>query len=191
MTATLWQVVPNAGQALIVSDWPQGGETDPEAERIMGTVIELVTKIRNARSESNVEPGRWIAAHISSPADSAGLESLRGEIGFLARIANDHLTVSDSPPTPHKSDIVIAVGDLVAVLPMAGLVDLDAERARIEKELANAQGEIERLTRQLSNPNFVERAPEKLVNDQRARLALVEEQLGVLTRRLADLSAVA
>ncbi len=86
---------------------------------------------------------------------------------------------------------MIAVGDLVAVLPMAGLVDLDAERARIEKELANAQGEIERLTRQLSNPNFVERAPEKLVNDQRARLALVEEQLGVLTRRLADLSAVA
>jgi valyl-tRNA synthetase len=82
------------------------------------------------------------------------------------------------------------VGDLVAVLPMAGLVDLDAERARIEKELANAQAEIERLTRQLSNPNFVERAPEKLVNDQRARLALVEDQLEVLTRRLADLSEV-
>jgi valyl-tRNA synthetase len=190
VTATLWQVVPNSGQALIVSEWPQGGESDPESERIVGTVIELVTKIRNARSESNVEPGRWIAAHISSPGDSAALESLRGEIGFLARIANDQLTVNETPTSPHKSDIVIAVGDLVAVLPMAGLVDLDAERARIEKELANAQAEIERLTRQLSNPNFVERAPEKLVNDQRARLALVEDQLEVLTRRLADLSEV-
>ncbi|HEX3302341.1 MAG TPA: hypothetical protein VHR64_05620, partial [Thermomicrobiales bacterium] len=61
---------------------------------------------------------------------------------------------------------------------------------RIEKELANARGEIERLTRQLSNPNFIERAPEKLVTDQRIRLALVEEQVGVLTRRLADLSDV-
>jgi valyl-tRNA synthetase len=190
VTATLWQVVPNAGAALIVSDWPRGGESDPEAVRLMGTVIELVTKVRNARSESNVEPGRWIAAHISSPADSAALESLRGEISFLARIANDQLTFSDTTPAAHKSDIVIAVGDVVAVLPMAGLVDLEAERVRIEKELANARGEIERLTRQLSNPNFVERAPEKLVTDQRTRLALVEEQVGVLTRRLADLSEV-
>jgi valyl-tRNA synthetase len=66
-------------------------------------------------------------------------------------------------------------------------MDLDAERARIEKELGNAQGEIERLTRQLSNPNFVERAPEKVVSDQRTRLALVEEQVAVMSRRLADL----
>ena len=88
---------------------------------------------------------------------------------------------------PHESDAVIAVGDLVAILPMTGLVDMEAEQARIEKELGNAQGEIERLSRQLNNPNFVERAPEKLVSDQRARLALVDEQVGVLERRLTDL----
>jgi valyl-tRNA synthetase len=187
VTATLWQVVPNSGKALIVSDWPEGGKSDPEAERIMGTVIELVTKIRNARSESNVEPARWIAARISSPTDAMALETLRGEIGFLARIADDQLTITQGPIEPAKSDVVIAVGDLVATLPMAGLVDLAAEQARIEKELANAEGEIERLARQLSNPNFVERAPEKVVNGLRNRRVLVEEQLSVLARRLADL----
>jgi valyl-tRNA synthetase len=187
VTETLWQVVPNTGKALIVSEWPKGGQRDAEAERIFEIVIELVTKIRNARSESNVEPGRWIAAEISSPVDQAALESLRQEIGLLARIADDQLTISSAPTPAQKSDVVIAVGDLVAVLPMAGLVDLTAERGRIERELANAQGEIERLARQLNNPNFVERAPEKLVADQRVRLALVEEQVDVLTRRLTDL----
>jgi valyl-tRNA synthetase len=187
VTATLWQVVPNAGKALIVSDWPEGGKSDPEAERIMETVIELVTKIRNARSESSVEPARWIAAQISSPTDALALETLRGEIGFLARIADDQLTITSGPVESAKSDVVIAVGDLVATLPMAGLLDLDAERARIEKEFGNAEGEVERLARQLSNPNFVERAPEKVVNDLRNRRALVEELLSVLARRLADL----
>ena len=75
----------------------------------------------------------------SSPADSAALESLRGEIGLLARIADDQLDRERLAGSAAQSDVVIAVGDLVAVLPMAGLVDLDAERARIEKELANAQ----------------------------------------------------
>jgi valyl-tRNA synthetase len=164
-----------------------GGKFDPEAERIMGTVIELVTKIRNARSESNVEPARWIAARISSPNDAMALETLRGEIGFLARIADDQLSITSQPVESAKSDVVIAVGDLVATLPMAGLVDLAAEQARIEKELANAESEIERLARQLSNPNFVERAPEKVVTELRNRRALVEEQLTVLARRLADL----
>jgi valyl-tRNA synthetase len=187
VTETLWQVVPNAGKALIVSDWPTGGSNDADAERIMATVIEAVTKIRNARSESNVEPGHWIAAQFYSPTDGLALESLRKEIGLLARIADDQLTISSVPIEPHESDAVIAVGDLVAILPMTGLVDMEAEQARIEKELGNAQGEIERLSRQLNNPNFVERAPEKLVSDQRARLALVDEQVGVLERRLADL----
>jgi valyl-tRNA synthetase len=187
VTETLWQVVPNAGKALIVSDWPTGGSNDADAERIMATVIEAVTKIRNARSESNVEPGHWIAAQFYSPTDGLALESLRKEIGLLARIADDQLTISSVPIEPHESDAVIAVGDLVAILPMTGLVDMEAEQARIEKELGNAQGEIERLSRQLNNPNFVERAPEKLVSDQRARLALVDEQVGVLERRLTDL----
>jgi valyl-tRNA synthetase len=191
VTETLWQVVPNDGRALIVSDWPSGGERDPASERIFATVIELVTKIRNARTESNVEPGHWIAAHIASPGDHEALESLRREIGLLARIADDQLTISSSPVEPERSDAVIAIGDLIAVLPLAGLVDLDAERGRIERELANARGEIERLSRQLNNPNFVERAPEKLVADQRARLALVEEQVSVLTRRLTELAGVA
>jgi valyl-tRNA synthetase len=190
VTETLWQSTATSGEALIVSAWPAGGEADPDAERIMGVVIELVTKIRNARSESNVEPGRWIAAHLSSATDSAALSSLRGEIGLLARIADDQLTIQAQPIAPGKSDAVVAVGDLVAVLPLAGLVDLSAERARIGKELASAQGEIERLSRQLGNVQFVERAPAKLVEDQRARLALVEEQVNILTRRRAELATI-
>ncbi len=190
VTEALWQQVPNAGKPLIISDWPVATERDQDAERVFGIVIELVTKIRNARSESNVEPGRWIAAQISSSTDSVALESIRGEIGALARIADDQLTITADTLAPSKSDAVIAVGDLVAILPLTGLVDHEAERARIEKELGSANGEVQRLGNQLSNSNFVERAPEKLVNDLRSRLALVQEQVAVLETRLRDMDAV-
>ena len=106
------------------------------------------------------------------------------------KFTDDQLSIQAEPIAPGKSDAVVAVGDLVAVLPLAGLVDLDAERARIGKELASAQGELARLTQQLGNANFVERAPAKLVGDHRARLALVEEQVSILTKREAELAEV-
>ncbi|MDQ2682442.1 MAG: class I tRNA ligase family protein, partial [Chloroflexota bacterium] len=190
VTETLWEHVPTNGAKLIVSSWPVAGEADAGAERIMNIVIELVTKIRNARTESNVEPGRWIAARISAPGDAEALESIRREIGLLARIADDQLTITADPISPDKTDAVIAIGDLIAILPLTGMVDLGAERARLEKELANATGEVQRLSKQLDNPNFVERAPEKLVADQRARLALVQEQATALERRLGELGDV-
>jgi valyl-tRNA synthetase len=187
-TEILWQSIPHTGESIMMAPWPTASERDQTSEAAVSRVIEIVTKVRNARSESSVEPGRWIAARISAPHDRDLLESVRGEISTLARIADDQLAISIGSPAPEQTDAVIAVGDIVVVLPLAGMVDLDAERARVEKEHGAATAEIGRLSRQLDNPSFVERAPAKLVQDQRDRLAVVRQQVSVLEQRIRELS---
>jgi valyl-tRNA synthetase len=186
-TEVLWQSMPHVGESLMIAAWPAGEVRDEFAERSIAQVIEIVTKIRNARSESSVEPGRWIAALFSAPDDRDLLESVRGEIGSLARIDSDQLTITVDPPHPEPSDAVIAVAEIVVVLPMTGMMDVGAERSRVEKEHGASAAEIQRLSRQLDNPNFVERAPAKLVQDQRDRLAVVKQQVAVLEKRLQEL----
>jgi len=186
-TEVLWQSIPHVGPSLMIAPWPIGEALDDEVERAVDQAIELVTKVRNARSELSVEPGRWISARISAPHDLPLLESIRGEIGLLARIADEQLVIGLEPVEAEQTDAVIAVGDIVVLLPLAGMVDLGAERTRLEKEGSGAQAEKQRLLRQLENPNFIERAPAKLVQDQRERLVIVEQQLGVIERRLLEL----
>jgi valyl-tRNA synthetase len=83
--------------------------------------------------------------------------------------------------------VVVVAGDVVAVLPIAGLVDFAVERARLEKELEQARQEASRLNGQLGNASFVERAPANVVEAQRQRLAVVTEKIEVLQRRVAQL----
>jgi len=187
VTEALWRVSSTGGSDLIVADWPEAGDRDPAAEATMTNLFEVVTRIRNARAESNVEPGRWIAATVWSPTQSEALRSLAGEFSMLARIAADELIFAESAPTPGPHDAVIAVGDIVVILPMTGLVDLDAERIRIGKELGSARSELERIDRQLNNANFVERAPAKVVGDMRSRREAVADQIAVLDRRQSEL----
>jgi valyl-tRNA synthetase len=191
VTEAIWGVFSTGETDLIVSSWPEGGVQDSEAEATMAAVFEIVTRIRNARAESNVEPGRWIAASIYAPSRAADLMELAPEIASLARIASDQLAFLESAPNPAQQDAVIAVGDITVILPLAGLVDLDAEKNRLEKELGTAQNELERIDRQLTNANFVEKAPAKVVGDLRARRDVVVEQISVLQRRLAELSGIA
>jgi valyl-tRNA synthetase len=171
----------------MIANWPDAGDRDLEAEMTFATLQELVTKIRNARSEMGVEPGRWIAASVHAGGRAPAFESLRGELSFLARVADAELTIDGDASQPSENDVVIVADDVVAVLPLAGMVDLAVERARLEKELDQARQERGRLEGQLGNAAFVERAPAKVVDAQRARLAVVMDQMAVLEQRLAQL----
>ncbi|MEZ4665531.1 MAG: valine--tRNA ligase [Thermomicrobiales bacterium] len=187
-TESMWQAIPHQGESIMVSSWPQAAERDLAAERDWSRLMELVSRVRNIRTESSVEPGRWIAASIFTPAESqAVFEGARREIGLLARIGDDQLTIEVGEPRAEQGDVVVAADDLVAVLPLAGLVDLSAERERIAKELEEAVAERIRAEAQLANEGFVARAPEKVVQVQRDRLASAVERIALLERRLNEL----
>ncbi|HEX3303535.1 MAG TPA: valine--tRNA ligase, partial [Thermomicrobiales bacterium] len=132
-----------------------------------------------------VEPARWIAANIHAGNRTVTFEELRPELGLLARIADDQLTFKQGEPDHSEQAVTVVAADVVATMPLAGMVDLDVERARLEKELEAAQQEQERATASLNNEAFVSRAPARVVEQQRNRLRIANEQIEVLTKRLA------
>jgi valyl-tRNA synthetase len=149
--------------------------------------MDLVTKIRNARAEANVEPGRWIAADIYAGERREAFETVRSEISFLARIAEDRLRILPGEPVAQEQALTVVASDVVAVLPLAGMVDLEAERARLRKELAQAEGDHQRLAAQLANTAFVTKAPAAVVEGIRQKAQLASERVKVLRRRLEEL----
>jgi valyl-tRNA synthetase len=186
-TEALWQVTPHNGEMLIGAAWPKPAARDEDAESHWSVLMELITKIRNARAEANVEPGRWIAATVQGGARSDALRSASRELSLLARIAEDKLTFVDGEQAAAKQALVIVASDVVATLPLAGLVDLGAERLRLRKEIEAATAEVGRLDGQLANESFVARAPEKVVAGVREKRGLAAEKIEVLQRRLAEL----
>ncbi len=187
ITEALWQQVPHVGPSIMVASWPQSGERDLEAEQTFGALIELVRGIRNARAEAGVEPAKWIGAHVFPGQMAESFESMRGQLGFLARIADDQLVIGEGEPEHQPQSLTVLVDGVMASLPLADMVDLDAERARLGKELEDAKMEKLRAEAQLNNESFVSRAPEKVIAVQRDRLARAIEQVAVIERRLADL----
>ena len=191
VTEALWGELPHIGEALIGAPWPGDGVgseqgRDTAAETDFGAMIETVRGVRNARAEGNVEPGRWIAARIFAGVHAAAFNGARRELGALARIADDGLEISGGLPERVENAVTVVAGDVVVALPLAGLVDLDAERDRLRRELSEAGAERDRAERQLANADFVAKAPPPVIETQRKRLATATERAAVLKQRLAE-----
>lgn len=188
ITERLWQQLPHTGESIMLAAWPTAAERDIEAEEAFATLMELVSAIRNVRVEAGVEPARWISAAVHAGSQTSQLESARRELGFLARIADDQLVITADAPTNEPNTLSARGGDVIVILPLAGMVDLSAERERLQKELAEAEAEKGRAEAQLGNKGFVDRAPEKVVQVQRDRLTRAIDQITQISERLRVLS---
>jgi valyl-tRNA synthetase len=189
VTETLWQELPHVGDSVMIAPWPEAGAPDAAAETDFGALIDIVRAIRNARTEAGVEPGRWIAAEVFAGPQAAAFENARRELGTLARIADDELVILAGTPEGGQGALTAVAGNVVAMLPLLGMVDFDAERDRLRKEIAVAEAERTRAEAQLGNESFIARAPEHVVEVQRRRLETADEQISLLQRRLAELDA--
>lgn len=187
ITEALWQQIPHVGESIMIAPWPTAGDRDEDAEKAFESLKDLVGSIRNVRVEAGVEPARWISADIYPGGLTHAFESARRELGFLARIADDQLRIHDGAPVNEPNTLSARAGDVVASLPLADMVDLDAERERLQKELAEMEAEKERAEKQLANKGFVDRAPEHVVQVQRDRLVRATEQIAAIRQRITSL----
>jgi len=190
VTEALWQALPasaKSGEALIIAAWPEADATrlDDVAEAQMGVLMELVRGIRNVRAEYNVEPGKRIPALIVAGELAPALEARRPVLELLARLDPATLTLAVQAEPPAQAASVV-VGDAAAYLPLAGLVDLDAERARLQKALAQLEGHIQGHRAKLAGP-FAEKAPADVVAAARQRLAEMEAEAAQLREQLGRL----
>ena len=174
-------------EALIIADWPRSLLNDPAASADFELMRELIRRIRNARAEQGVEPSRYIPAVIAA-GDRLGLiEIQRPILAALARLDDSALTISARATPPAKA-LTLALGPVTCYLPLAGMVDLAAEQARLEKEDAELAKQIDRLSNLLNSP-FAQKAPAAVVEKEREKLATLEAGQREIRERLSSLSA--
>ncbi len=142
--------------------------------------------IRNLRSEKNVKPGRRIPAILVSPASAPVLREQAASIAALAGLDAPELQILESIPAKPDGHIALVVGSVEIFLPLTGLVDASEERLRLEKDLAEAQSQVERLTTLLSG-SFAEKAPPVVVQKERDKLAAYQATADKVRNQLANL----
>jgi valyl-tRNA synthetase len=169
LTEELWQKFPHTGDYLATSHWPaeRKERLDARAERDMALLQELVGKIRNVRVEAGIDPSRRIEVlvHAQSPENGRLVADQAALVAALVRA--ERVVVVDS----FAPDLVSARGvvrGLEVAVPLAGLLDFDAERTRLVKELRKIDAELDARNRKLANESFLERAPADVVEKERA-----------------------
>jgi valyl-tRNA synthetase len=153
----------------------------------MAQLIDVVRAIRNIRAEKKVEPGKHIEAYVvATDGTRRTLEAGGAYIETLARVRPLHI-VGDAGQAPRDQVATAVLEGITAVVPLAGLFDVDAERARLGKLIADAEAEAARIDAKLSNEQFRSKAPEKIVATEQERLAAVRTRLDGLRAGLAEL----
>jgi valyl-tRNA synthetase len=138
---------------------------DPEAAREIDWLIRLVSEIRTARAELNVPPGAKLAAHIRDASETTS-GRLQRQAAALSRLARIESISTDAAPPGGAAQIV--VDEATFILPLEGVIDLAAERARLTKSIDAAEKERDTLAKRLSSPGFVEKAKPEAVEKARA-----------------------
>lgn len=190
ITEELWeQLSEDRANRLISARWPEHGAEliDPAARDEMDWVVRAISSVRSMRSEMNVPP----AAQIELKLKDAGPESLkrldthRDLILRMGRLASVEPL---SGPVP-KSAVQAVLDEATLILPLEGIVDLDKERARLTKEIEKLSGEIKKIDAKLSNEQFVAKAPEEVIEEQRDRRDTAEQARDKLQKALEMLAA--
>ena len=187
VTEAIWEHLPDRESMLVVAQWPKSASTDPVAEAEIDLAIGLTRSIRNVRAEYKVDVGRRIAATIVAGALAPSVERARPIVEQLARTFR--LDIAGSLDNPPRQAIHLLIGGIEAYVPLAGMIDLDAERSRISGELMKANGQLEVLDRRLEDQTFLGRAPAAVVDKERERRATLAEQVKKLTERQIDLNS--
>ena len=187
MTEELWGTLGKRDKMLIHADWPDYDSSlvDPAADREMNWVIDLIEAIRSARAQVHVPVGLYVPLIVTDWDAQARAAWASNEVMIrrLARIGD--LTEVDSLP---KGCITVAAEGASFGLPLSDVIDVNAEKARLEKTLGKLEKELGGLRGRLSNPKFVESAPEEVVAEARENLSLREEEEGKLRAALTRLA---
>ena len=186
-----WKLRPRAEkEACIVSPWPASNadETDDADAEVFAVLQEMVSGIRNVKSRYGVAPGKAIAATVNVSAGAAALEAaLRAHPHYFHRLARvAELTVGHGLDKPQAAASVV-VGRHEVFVPLAGMIDLDVERARLEKEIAQKERFLTSVERKLQNEQFVAKAPAEVVEKERRKAEDAKAELKRLRANLADL----
>ncbi len=187
ITEEIYQRLPRHEETIMLTEWPKQCDIPafPSEASLMETLMETVRAIRNVRAEKKVPIGQKIEIKLIVPEP----EALKNMSRLLMKLVGaETITITDKRTEPQKTDVHLVCKGAEAFIPLASLVDIDAEKSRIIREIERVEGEVARADSKLANEKFVARAPESVVNEERRKRAVALEMLESLKLRLADLT---
>jgi valyl-tRNA synthetase len=195
ITEELWQNLKErlpqgtlTSPALIVAPYPKANEKliDPDSERVMEAVMDIVRSLRNTRAEYKVDIGKSIEATVYT--DSL-LSEIKARTDIIGRLAKTTLSIlpREKRPTNDDKAVVSVLKDAEVVVPLKGMVDIDAEKARLAKEMDILEREIVRLTQRLGDNQFTSKAPAPVIQKEKNRLQEYENKIARMRTELLQL----
>jgi valyl-tRNA synthetase len=186
VTEEIWQRLPDAGKSIMTAQFPGASEFpyDAQALRDMNVLMGAITGIRNIRGEMNLPPAKKVDVFIESPAkeDAAVLQDHLSYIQALARV--ESVSVASSILKPEASATAVFGANQVHVV-LQGLLDFEEEKKRVRKEIKKIEKDYEISRNKLSNPQFMERAPEEIIESVKEKVESMRQQIEKLHRNLS------
>ncbi|PVB63650.1 valine--tRNA ligase [Labrenzia sp. 011] len=191
LTEELWERLGDngvkTGSLLMQTAWPEPKVADDNAAGEINWLVTLISEIRSVRAEMNVPAGAKVAVVVAGANDLTRSRLKSHEAAILRLARAETIETADAAPSGAAQ---IIVGEATVCLPLAGVIDLGAEKARLQKEAGKLEDEIAKISKKLSNPKFVEKAPEDVVEGEREKVAVASEKLekvGIALKRLAEI----
>lgn len=186
ITEEIWQFLPgNDGSYLIEQEWPLFDEsiTYEEDSQIIEKAMEIIRAVRNIRAEAEASPSKNLSAVIAASKDVS--ETISRSLIYVKNLANitDIQLTDDKTGVPDESMSAV-ITDAEIFIPLDDLVDFEAELERLKKEKKKLEGEVKRAKGMLSNENFVKKAPESKVAEEKAKLSNYEDMLEKVSARM-------
>ena len=192
VTEEIWQSVPHIGDSLVVAQYPvvQESQMDEAAAEKMEFLMDFIRSVRTSRNEMNTPLSKPIA--IIAKTSSADIQAILSENeSYIARFCNPESFEYGLEVEAPSHAVTSVISGAEIYLPLAGLINIDDEIARLEKEAAKLQDEVNRVEKKLSNEKFVAKAPEAVVEAERAKGKEYADQRQAVLERIATLKTLA
>jgi valyl-tRNA synthetase len=189
ITEELFTSLPHNHESIMIAPWPEVGLIDEDSIKDMNTIMDAIRVIRNLRQESDIKPSKKIVAYFLCE-DKVSFDLFRTNEIYLKSLSNlseVHFEL-DEDNLPNKEECLTAVVKGSSIyLPLIEAIDIDAEIDRLSKEEKRLVSEVKRASGKLANEKFVSKAPEKLVNEEKLKLADYQAQLDAVKKRVEEL----
>ena len=191
ITEEIWQCLPHEGDSIMIAPWPKFQEelVDLEAEKGMSAIMDVVKAIRNMRAEVNAAPGRKAPAILFVDDSLRSIIEANGAyIKLLGTV--DELTIESSGCAKPENAMATVVNSIEVYLPLKGLIDVEKENTRLNKELEGLSKEIKRIEGKLSNAGFLAKAPAEVVANEKAKGEEIGQKMLAIKKRLEYLKTL-
>ncbi|EHT1803043.1 valine--tRNA ligase [Staphylococcus pseudintermedius] len=190
VTEHIWQNLPHEGESIVTSAWPtvDASLVFEESKDVMEQLVEIIKAVRQSRLEVNTPLSKEIPIKIQAKNETIQ-QLLKTNQHYLERFCNPStLEIETQIDIPDKAmTTVVAAGEVI--LPIEGLIDMDKELKRLEKDLKKWQKELDRVNKKLSNENFVNKAPEHVINEEKEKQVKYQEKYDGVKARIEQLKA--